>query len=205
MSKSSQASQHISLVSLLTGFFLLIIVFLPGFANGQISIGNDVLDIDYTSPVEYEIGGVTVSGVKYLDQNVLIMISGLTVGQKIKIPSDNFRNAIDKLWDQGLFEYVNITATDVKEDLVFLNIELRERPRLSKFTFHGVKKAEADNLREEIVIVRGDVLTENLLTNSRNRIKNYYTKKGYLDAEIDFIQTPDTNRANNVVLDIYVD
>jgi len=205
MSKSSQANQHISWVSLLTGFFLLIMVILPGVVSSQVSIGNEILDIDYTSPQEYEIGGVTVSGIKYLDQSVLIMISGLTVGQKIKIPSDNFRNAIKKLWDQGMFEYVNITATDVKDDLVFLNIDLRERPRLSKFTFHGVKKAEADNLREEIVIVRGDVLTENLLTNSRNRIKKYYVKKGYLDAEIDLVQTPDTLRANNVILDIYVE
>jgi outer membrane protein insertion porin family len=204
MSKSSQSFQHISLISLLTGFFLIIMVILPGFVSGQVSIGNEVLDIDYSSPKEYEIGGVTVSGIKYLDESVLIMISGLTVGQKIKIPSDNFRNAINKLWDQGMFEYVNITATDVKEDVVFLNIDLRERPRLSKFTFHGVKKAEADNLREEIVIVRGDVLTENLLTNSRNRIIKYYTKKGFLDAEVDLIQTPDTLRANNVILDIYV-
>ncbi len=204
MSKSSQELQYKSLVSLLTGIFLIIIVLLPGIASSQICIGDEVLNIDYTSPAEYEIGGVTVSGVKYLDRNVLIMISGLTVGRKIKIPSDNFRNAINKLWEQGLFEYVNITATDVKEDLVFLNIDLRERPRLSKFTFHGVKKAEADNLREEIVIVGGDVLTENLLTNSRNRIKKYYTKKGYLDADIDLVQTPDTLRANNVILDIYV-
>jgi outer membrane protein insertion porin family len=179
-------------------------VIMPGSASSQVSIGNDVLDIDYSNPREYEIGGVTVSGIKYLDENVLIMISGLTVGKKIKIPSDNFRNAINKLWEQGMFEYVNISATDVKGDLVFLNIDLRERPRLSKFTFHGVKKAEADNLREEIVIVRGDVLTENLLTNSHNRIKKYYTKKGYLDAEIDLVQTPDTLRGNSVILDIYV-
>jgi len=204
MSKSSQAFQHISMVTLLTGLFLLTMVILPMLVRSQVTIGDEVLDIDYTSPKEYEIGGVTVSGIKYLDQNVLIMISGLTVGQKIKIPSDNFRNAINKLWEQGMFEYVNITATDVQDDLVFLNIDLRERPRLSKFTFHGVKKAEADNLREEIVIVRGDVLTENLLTNSRNRIKNYYTKKGYLDAEVDLVQTPDTLRGNSVILDIYV-
>jgi len=204
MRKSSQALKHISFASLLAGLFILLLVAFPGFGYSQISIGEDVIEVDYADPAEYEIGGVTVSGVKYLDQNVLIMISGLTVGQKIKIPSDKLRNAITKLWEQGLFEYVNISATDLQGDIIFLNIELRERPRLSKFSFHGVKKAEADNLREEIVIVRGDVLTENLLNNTRNRIINYYTKKGYLDAEVDLIQTADTLRANNVVLDIYV-
>ena len=205
MRKSSHIIiKNTSFIALLTGLLVLIAVLIPGYAAAQISIGNEVLDIDYMDPQEYEIGGVTVSGVKYLDKSVLIMISGLTVGEKVKIPSDKFRNAITKLWEQGLFDYVKITATDVKDDKVFLNIELREKPRLSKFTFHGVKKAEADNLREKIVIVRGDVLTDNLLTNTRNRILEYYTDKGYLDADVDLVQTPDTTRGNSVILDIYV-
>ena len=204
MRKSSQPLKHTSFAFLLLGFLILSLVLSPVLVLSQISIGDKVLDIDYSDPKEYEIGGITVSGIKYLDQNVLIMISGLTVGQKVKIPSDKFRNAITKLWDQGLFEYINITATDVKDDVIFLNIDLRERPRLSKFSFIGVKKAEADNLREEIVIVRGDVLTDNLLTNTRNRILSYYTKKGYLDAEVDLIQTADTLRPNSVILDIDV-
>ncbi|OQX82367.1 MAG: hypothetical protein B6D64_00470 [Bacteroidetes bacterium 4484_276] len=204
MRKRPQPIKQTSFAFLLSGFLILCMVLSPLFALSQISIGDEVLEIDYSDPIDYEIGGITVSGVKYLDQNVLIMISGLTVGQKVKIPSDKFRNAITKLWDQGLFEYINITATNVRDGMVFLNIDLRERPRLSKFTFKGVKKAEADNLREEIVIVRGDVLTDNLLTNTRNRIINYYTKKGYLDAEITLVQTADTARPNSVILDIDV-
>lgn len=173
---------------------------LPSQLSAQVNIGGESLEIDYAQPKKYEIGGITVSGVKYLDKGVLIMISGLKVGDKVEVPGDDFRNAIKKLWDQGLFAYVNVSATRIEGDLIFLNIDLRERPRLSKFSFNGLKKAEADNIRDEIQIVRGDVVTDNLIKTSSNRIVNYFTAKGYLDAEVDIIQTPDTTKANSVIL-----
>ena len=51
--------------------------------SAQIQIGNDMSEFDYSLPREYEIGGITVTGVKYLDPQVLVMISGLKVGETI--------------------------------------------------------------------------------------------------------------------------
>jgi len=177
----------------------------PLFSSAQVNIGGETLKIDYKQPKEYEIGGITVSGVKYLDKGVLIMISGFKVGDKLKVPGDAFRNAIKKLWDQGLFEYVNISATQTQGELIFLNIDLRERPRLSKFSFNGIKKAEADNIREEIQIVRGDVVTDNLIKTASNRIVSYFTNKGYLDATVEIIQSPDTANPNSTILTFNID
>jgi outer membrane protein insertion porin family len=192
---------HQFAVSVFTmGMVFGMLLMLPQKSTGQVNIGTESLKLNYTQPVEYEIGGVTVTGVQYLDKGVLIMISDLRVGDKVKVPGDKFRNAIKKLWDQGLFEYVNVSATRVDGNLIFLNIELRERPRLSKFSFKGIKKAEADNIRDEIRIVRGDVVTDNLIKTASNRIVSYFTKKGYLDASVDIIQTPDTAKANSVIL-----
>ncbi|MFP4470731.1 MAG: outer membrane protein assembly factor [Bacteroidales bacterium] len=198
-------AKHTSTSSPIRAFSLWLLLFIPFIVQGQITIGQDELEIDYMNPGEYEIGGITVSGVQYLDHNVLIMISGLSVGEKIKIPGDDFRDAITKLWEQGLFEYVSIKATDLQGELIFLNIELRERPRMAKFSFKGLKKAEADNIRDEINITSGDVVTDNMLTTSRNRIVDYFTKKGYLDTEVNIEQIPDTTRANSVILVFDVD
>jgi len=196
---------HLPFQVFLYGFILLMqLTWIPN-AFSQIDLGSQKLNIDYLEPKEYEIGGITVSGVKFLDQNVLIMISGLNVGEKIKIPGDKFKDAITKLWNQGLFEYVGITATDVKENIIFLNIDLRERPRLSKYTFKGVKKAEADNLKDEIKITTGDVVTENLITTTKNRIQKYFKDKGYLDTEVLIDQEPDTIKANSVILTYNID
>jgi len=199
--RGNQKSIHQITVYLIAAWiFILGGLFAPVQSIAQVNIGGESLGLDYNQPDEYEIGGITVTGVKYLDKGVLIMISGLKVGEKVKVPGDDFRNAIKKLWEQGLFAYVNISATRVEGDLIFLNIDLRERPRLLKFTFNGIKKAEADNIRDEIQIVRGDVVTDNLLKTASNRIVNYFTGKGYLDAEVDIVQTPDTTKPNSVIL-----
>ena len=145
--------------------------------QGQIGFG-DLEELDYANPKKYEIGGITVTGVKYLDNSVLVTLSGLTVGYKINIPGEELSKAIKNLWDQGLFENVIISATQVQGDLIFLNIDLQERPRMSTFSFGGIKKAEADNVRDEIKIASGDVVTDNMLIRTKNTVRNYFVEKG---------------------------
>ncbi len=64
-----------------------ILFFLLSFFLGTIrlqaqvqQLGAEENAIDYASPKEYTIGGITVTGVKYLDENVLKTLSGLSVG-----------------------------------------------------------------------------------------------------------------------------
>ncbi len=171
----------------------------------QISAGDEVPDINYSFPRKYTIGGITVSGVKYLNSSVLISLSGLQVGNKIEIPGERIRSAMDKLWQQGLFEDIKIVATSVQDDQIFLEIRLTERPRLSKFNFVGIRKGEADDLKDKIKISKGDVVTDNLLNRIQNIIKKHYIGKGYFDASIKMKQIRDTSMVNNVALDIDVD
>ena len=56
--------------------------------TAQIQVGNDLSDIDYSLPREYEIAGITVTGVKYVDPQVLVMISGLQVGELVHVIAD---------------------------------------------------------------------------------------------------------------------
>ena len=170
----------------------------------QINIGNDLSELNSSTPKEYEIGGITVTGVQFLDNNMLILISGLSVGQKIMIPGDQIPSAIDNLWEQGLFENIKISATKISGKTIFLDIFLKERPHLSKFTIKGIRKGEADKVREEIKIVTGDVITENMINKSKNKIKEYFGKKGFLNCDVTITETRDTSLSNSLILNIYV-
>lgn len=181
------------------------LLFLSISASTQIRLGDDLNQFDYTTPKEYIIGGVTVTGVQYLDQNVIIMLSGLQVADRIDIPGDKIRKAIDKLWTQGLFEDISITSSKISDDIIYLNINLKERPRLSKFSFKGIKKSEADDLREKINLVANDVITENVIIRTSNIIKNHFVGKGFLNTTVDIEQNRDTVRTNSVSLVIKVD
>ncbi len=170
----------------------------------QITTGDEVPDINYNLPRKYTIGGITVTGVKYLNSSVLISLSGLQVGNKIDIPGERIRSAMDKLWQQGLFEDVKIVATGVQDDQIFLEIRLTERPRLAKFDFSGIRKGEGDDLKDKIKISKGDVVTDNLLTRITNTIKKHFVGKGYFDVNVDIKQVKDTAMLNNVALIINI-
>ncbi len=161
--------------------------------------------IDYSKPKDYEIGGITVSGIQYLDQNVLIQLSGLQVGQTISIPGDAITNAITKLWKHGLFGDVEISATKIIGNKIFLDIYLKERPRLSKFNFTGVSKSQADDIRDEIKLIRGSQVTDDLISLTTRKVNAFFIKKGYLDVETNITQTDDTLMPNTVILTINVD
>ncbi len=177
--------------SLLLLAALLILNIFAAPAQTVIGMGDDY-DIDYLTPKTYEIGGITFEGAESFDTRVVLLVAGLQVGDRIKIPGDKMSAAIENLWKQGMFEDVQIRITRIQGNLVFLKIVLTERPRLEKFVFKGVKKGEADKLREEIKLTAGDVVTENLLRTSTNKIKGYYIGKGFTRVEVTPTTTPDT-------------
>ena len=155
--------------------------------------------IDYSAPKSYELGGVIITGANNLNDNTLITISGLSIGEQIKIPGDEITKAITKLWEQGLFADVNISIEKVLGQIVFLNINLKEYPRLSKFKFKGnkVSKSDITSLKEELKLMRGKVLTQNLINNSINNIKRYYINKGFHNINVGYLTVIDTTAANS--------
>jgi outer membrane protein insertion porin family len=159
----------------------------------------------YNNPEEYILKGITVSGVKFLDTNVITSISGLYLGDKISIPGETITNAINKLWDQGLFSDIKITATRIEGEDIYLDIFLQELPRISAIEFSGIKKSEEKDLRELIKLRVGGQATDNVLDNAKRLIKNHYKSKAYLNTDLNIHQQNDTSIANGVRLKFAID
>jgi len=173
--------------------------------KAQVNIGGpDSTIIDFSAPKEYEIGGITVSGANHLDQNVLSLLSGLSVGDKVQVPGDKFSSAIENLWKQGLFEDIKITANKIQGSTIFINIDVLERPRLSKFSLKGMTKSEADDIREKIKLIKGKVVTDGLISSTSVKVKEFFINKGYMDVKVDIKQEKDEKLDNSVVLLIIV-
>ncbi|AYA38271.1 outer membrane protein assembly factor BamA [Hymenobacter oligotrophus] len=156
-------------------------------------------------PQRYEIGGITVSGARFLDANTLIGLTGLKVGDPVSIPGEELGRAIRKLWDQGILGDVQVVVDRVEGNRVFLDFQLKERPRLSKIFFTGISKTQADDLRNKIKIVRGKVVTDALLSNTRQAVRKFYTDKGFMNVKVNIAQEADSTLPNSVELVIDVD
>lgn len=162
---------------------------------------------DYTEQQEYEIGGITVTGAEFSDENAITSISGLRVGDKIAIPGNAIPKAIKSLWDLRLFTNVEITQTKRIGDVIFLNITVAERPRLSRFSYEGVKKGKQDDLNEIVnkFLLKGGIVTDNVKVNAARGIEEFFVEKGYLDTEVAVREIPDESRINSVRLVFDVD
>ena len=89
--------------------------------------------------------------------------------------------------------------------LIFLELKLQERPRLSKFSFKGVSKSEADKIREKVRLERDKVVTENVIILTKNTVKDFYVEKGYMNVEVEVKEIRDSAYINREILSIVVD
>ncbi len=160
---------------------------------------------NYMTYDDYIIGGLTVTGVRFLDPNALIGISGLRLGQEITVPGDALKLAVQKLWQQGLFSDVRISITKTSLDTIFLDIALQERPRISSVKYNGLKKSESQDLVEKINLPVGSQVTPYLLNTAKKIIVDHFVDKGFLNTEVTYIQKDDPDQANNVLLTVNVD
>lgn len=160
--------------------------------------------VDFMNADDYIVGGVTVTGVRFLDANALIGISGIRVGQEITIPGDVVTTAVQKLWQQGLFSDVRISVSRVILDSVFLDIYLQERPRISTLNLNGVKKSEKEDILKKINLPIGSQITAYLLNTTNKIIREHFIEKGFLNTKVDFVQKDDPDQPNNFILNINV-
>jgi len=182
---------------------LILLISCPLFA--QINLGDNLNTISYERPVEYEIAGITIEGIKNLDKNAIITLSGLNVGDKIMVPGEELAKAITKLWAQNLFADIHINVSKVLGNNIFLEIHLVELPRLSKFGFKGASKSEVDKIRDKVELVRGKIVTENLINNTKHIVLEYFSDKGYLNTSVEITPIVDTNAVASIILDINID
>lgn len=183
--------------------YLLLIICLLTFNHLSAQINNN---LDYSDNREYEIAAITVSGANLLDETAIVSLSGLRVGDKINIPGEAISSAIRRLWSRGILGDVKISVSRTDGDKVYLNIDIQERPKLTRFYFRGVRKGEGQTLAEQIDLIRGKVITPAILKNTQNSIEKFFTEKGFYNVSVSIVQVQDTLvSTGGTILNIKVD
>jgi len=151
------------------------------------------------TPKEYRVGKVTVSGNKNFDQALLLSIANINTGDKVMIPGgDNFSKVIGNLWAQNYFSNVVIYITRLEQpNILDLEIEVQERPRLGKFDFRVVKKGEKEDLVTKTGLVTGRVITESMKQNATEAIQKFFVEKGFRNIKVQITEQVTPNIANS--------
>lgn len=157
---------------------------------------------DYGETRDYEIGGIKVTGAVFSDENALKSIAGFRVGDRIRIPGGDIPRAMKSLWNLKLFTDIQILQEKTIGDIIFLEIRVEERPRLSSHSFRNIRKSLHDDINEKInpILVKGGIVTDNIKVTAQKAIEKYFIEKGYLDATVKVLEEPDSGRINAVRL-----
>ena len=184
--------------------FLLLLMLVPGLSKAQSQEG---IVIDYNSPKKYVIAGVNVDGNTYYSDQQIVQLSGLQEGATITIPGDEISSVVDRLWLQRYFEDVSVRVDSLtsRRDSVYLNIVLKERPRVSKWSFTGVKSGDRKDIEERLTLRRGGEFSDYVSKTSTDIIKRYYAEKGFINAKVTPQQIKDSVIRNAIRVNFDVD
>ena len=176
-------------------FFLFFMLFAFNFFSQEkedesIKIGD--FSIDYLKPQKYEIGPIRVEGADNYDHQAIKLIAGLRQGDEVTIPGDKISNSIKDLWEEGIFSNIQISVEKEIAGVLYLVIKVAPRPKLSRFKFNGINRRNADKIREEIALYSGKTITENLVFQTKNKIKGYFREKGYYGVKVNIDRISDT-------------
>ncbi len=165
---------------------------------------SDNSGLNYANPATYTIAGIEVTGLNVLDKNAMVSLTGLKIGDKIKIPGDAISGAIRSLWKHGLVGDVTIEVARIEGENVYLSVILSERPRLTGFYFNGISKGQESGLKEDLNLIRGKIVTEAMVRNTETAVKKHFVKKGFLNTEVKIVQERDTLNRDGIRLRIGV-
>ena len=162
--------------------------------------------IEYTMQRKtYEIAGISVTGAESYEDFVLIGFSGLAVGDKIEVPGDQITKSLKRFWKQGLFSDVKIKAQKIEGNKIWLEIVLKQRPRISEIVYNGLRKSELEDVEVKVGIQKGGQMTPDLEDRANKVIVKYLAEKGFHDATVKVMQFEDKDHPGYVKVAVNID
>lgn len=188
-------------------FYSLLIVLLLALLSPLSLYSQAGQTVDYNNPRKYIIGGVQVSGIKYLSKEQIISLTGLREGDEVTVPGEVFSDMVKRLMMQRYLSSVGVYIDSVVPtgDTCYFELRLQERPRVSQWNFSGIKKSEKTDLMERVKLRRGGALSDYIASSSMDIIKRYYHEKGFLKADVSISQEIDTVIKNAVRVTFNID
>jgi len=144
------------------------------------------VEVDYNHPQKYIIAGISVEGNTVFGEQQIINQTGMHKGMEVTVPGEEISNVVRRLYLQRYFEdvAVEIDSLSARRDSAWFKIRIKERPRVSRWTYSGVKTSERKDIEERLNLRRGGEFSEYVEKTSADIIKRYFAEKGFLLCDV---------------------
>ena len=161
-------------------------------------------NITYGNEEKYVLGGLRVDDVAGFENELLVSISGLSIGQEYEIPGADMTDVLRRYWSQKLFSDVSIEADSIVGNRIYLHIALKAQPRISAVSYEGVKKSERQDLERSLGLMVGSQVTPDLLDRAKKITQKHFEDKGYKNIQVNIQQRQDVTKENAVLVDVVI-
>ena len=155
------------------------------------------------APPSFTLKQINIDGNAATSDNMILYTSGLKNGQKVS--AEDFRRAVKRLWDLGVFNNVLIHFDGETPEGILITIEVKESPVLGDVIFTGNKKLKDKKFEEELSYRRGMRIKPNFTADAINQMKKLYLEDGYFLANIEAeskIVGSGENQKNDIIFTI---
>jgi len=138
---------------------------------------------------------IEISGNRRIANEDVMIYLREKVGQLFR--KESVSSDVRALWDSGSFDDIEVDL-ERKDTGVTLRFLVRERPNIKAIEFSGNQELDNEKLTEVVEIKANTILSIPAVRRSVAKVKDAYSEKGYLLADVDF--TIDQQRDNEVVV-----
>lgn len=156
------------------------------------------------APPTYTIRDIRVEGASGSSESAIISFSGIRIGDTYTPGSETLARAVRNLYQRRIFSDVRIYAEDFRDSAITIVIAVSEYPRVGTVTVIGNDELDEEDIREQMTLETGDIVSPYEMKRSEQRIEEKYGEEGYLFADIDITQgtvSPDGRVDLNVAVD----
>ena len=131
---------------------LLTLVFLGSFS--QIKAQDRV---PFDQGKKYILAKVELTNKLSFNDQTVVTFAGLQKGQEITVPGEQISAAIKKLGKLGLFDEIAFYINHIDNDSIYLDLDIKELPKLNDVKFVGVKKGKTETFIKDNGLTKGKV------------------------------------------------
>src|SRR6478609_370255 len=148
---------------------------------------------------KYILADVKVIGDISFNPQTVVTFAGLEKGQEITVPGEQISSSIKKLGKLGLFDEIAFYVNRVENDSIFLDLNIKELPKINEVKFVGVSKSKTEGFIKDNGLTNGKIVTENLITTTKNYIEKKYKKDGFFNTKVYITTSKDSTLTSNQV------
>jgi outer membrane protein insertion porin family len=127
------------------------------------------------------IESIQVKGNRRIETDAILTVVETQPGDGFDL--ERLNRDLRAIYKMGYFTEISIESEDGPTGQI-VTFVVNEKPSITKIRFEGAKKGKEDDLREEAGIKLYTIFDRNEIRQSINRLKEYYHKKGYYNAEV---------------------